>query len=131
MPIRSVTDLLAEQPEEALLRMREAAKEQLDRLTVEIQMIDQALARKSRRGSPGGRLTRQQVYDVVAQAGRPVKPAEVHQLIVEAGVNASANSVRNHLARMHEDGELGRLDDGSYAVISILPAASADDDIPF
>jgi DNA-binding transcriptional ArsR family regulator len=116
-PPRSVIDLLAEQPDEALLAMQEAVKSELARLTIEAQQIEQALAKKSRRRpSAGNRLTRENVYEAVEVIDSPVTPSEVHAFFTERGYDVSLNSVRNHLSRLVEkDGALVRLDDGRFA----------------
>jgi hypothetical protein len=127
---RSVIDLLAEQPEEALLAMREAVQKELARLTVEAQQIDQAIAKNSRRNRGGSdRLTREQVFEVVKQAGGPASPAAVHKILAAQGVDASLNSVRNHLTRLvDKNGWLIRMGDGTFIP---APKPPADDDIPF
>jgi hypothetical protein len=141
-----VVDLLAEQSEEALKQMRESVQAELARLTVEIQQIDQALAKKSRRSrTGGGKLSRDQVVELVVRAGRPLTPAEVRDLVAEQGITASLNAVRNHLLRAEHDGILARFPEGRFGqrpnvFVPLTPEpepdesdfpAAADDDIPF
>lgn len=65
-PVRSVTDLLAEQSDETLQRMLERVAAELGRLTIEKQQIEQAIAKRSRRrGSSRGGLTREQAFEQV------------------------------------------------------------------
>jgi hypothetical protein len=133
---RSVIDLLADQPEEALQTMMEAVQKELARLTVEAQQIDQALARKGRKARGGGdRLTREQVFEVLLRAGSPKTPAEVHEQLVTEGLNASLNSVRNHLGRLaDQNGWLARLPEGRFVVSpsgAMQAAPGPDDDVPF
>jgi hypothetical protein len=132
---RSVVDLLAEQPEEALRAMRERAAVELARLSVEVRQIDEAIAKKARKSRASGskRLTREQVLDAVIRADRPVTAAEVYELLSAEGVATTPNSVRNHLLRLVElHGALEKTGEGNY-----LPTAKAflrsptDDDIPF
>jgi hypothetical protein len=134
MAPRSVIDLLAEQPEEALVAMREAVKAELARLEVESAQIEQALAKKSRRtrgSGKTGRLTREQVLDAVKRAGGPATAPQVHDMLVLEGATASLNSVRNHLGRLVEqNGSLIRLPDGSY-LPTLTTTPSAADDIQF
>jgi len=143
-PYRSVVDLLAEQSEEALKRMRDDVRTELARLTVEADQIDQALARKNRRArTGGGRLTREQVLDLVTTARRPLTVAEVHERVTSGGVEVTLNAVRNHLTRLEEDGRLVRLPDNRFGrpfvptrdPESIAPEPDSgeadDDDIPF
>jgi hypothetical protein len=143
MAPRSVIDLLADQPEEALVAMRDAVGKELARLTVEAQQIDQALARKGRKNRVGGqRLTREQVFEVIERAAVPLTPPEVFERLSEQGLTASLNSVRNHLSRLVEqNGWLVRLQDGRFAISpekllerqpdqpTFVPAA--DEDVPF
>jgi response regulator of citrate/malate metabolism len=150
---RSVTDLLAEQPEEALLAMREDVQKELSRLTLEAQQIDAALAKLSRKNRGGrrprggsDRLTREQVFEAVEQAQTPVTPTEVHEALLAQGLNATPNAVRNHLIRLvDQNGWLMRTDGGRFAVsfdkllesVSETPTSTqtstqtVDDEIPF
>jgi hypothetical protein len=121
--------------------MLDAVKKELRRLTVEADQIEQAITKKTRRTrSGGGRLTRDQVYDIVRAAEKPLTPAEVHELVRQQGVNASLNAVRNHLIRLaDQNGSLTRTDDGRFMASFVPPrvgepgdfAAGANDDIPF
>jgi hypothetical protein len=113
----NVIDLLAEQPEAYLQKMLAGVREDLARLTVEAQQIEEALAKKSRRGrTGGGNLTREQVYGLVVSAGQPVAPADVYELVAKSGITASLNAVRNHLARLADkDHRLQRTLDGRFA----------------
>ena len=130
MAPRSVIDLLAEQPDETLAAMLDSVESELARLTVEKRLIEQARARKARRGSGGERLSRQEVFEAVREAGKPVTAPEVHSLLSVDGHKASLNSVRNHLARLvDENGWLVKLEGGHYA--PALISTSEDDDIPF
>jgi hypothetical protein len=139
-------DLLAEQSEDALRRMREDVRAELARLTVEAEQIDQALARKNRRArTGGGRLSREQVFDLVMAARNPLTAAEVHQAINEAGIHVSLNAVRNHLTRLEEDGRLLRTAGGAFGpslgltLDTVQPRptepdpepSDTDDDLPF
>lgn len=143
MALQSVVDLLAEQPEEALQAMRDAVQKELARLTVEVQQIDQALSKKSRRNrsAAGGRLTREQVWEVVRSAALPLTPSEVHTLLAQEGSTASLNSVRNHLARLvDKNGMLARYPDGKFGLHfdgtepadePVFVHSDPNDDIPF
>jgi hypothetical protein len=142
---RSVTDLLAEQPEEALLAMRERVQRELSRLTLEAMQIDEALTKVTRRNRGGRRprggaerLTREQVFEVVERASGALTPSEVQEALTAQGVSTSLNSVRNHMDRLvKQNGWLVRLDDGRFTVspekaIGLLDTqVSADDDVPF
>jgi hypothetical protein len=134
---RNVIDLLAALDEPDLLAMREVNRQELARLTVEAQQIEQALTRKSRRNgrgirSGGGQVTRAQVYELARDAAQPVTAPVVTRLFADRGIDTSVNAVRNHLVRLVDDGKLMRLEDGSYTVDSQDTGfASADHDIPF
>lgn len=146
-----VTDLLAEQPDEVLSRMkstlqgeRARLEAELARVAIEEQLIEQAQLRRSRAGqrSATARVTRQQVYEVaeslVRSTGDPVSAAQVSQALKRQDLEASVNAVRNHLVRLvDENGTLVRLEDGRFnlpphvlAAIDFAPA-SADDDVSF
>lgn len=137
---KTVIDLLAEQPDDELLRMREVnrhevarAREELSRLEVEGRQIDQALARRGRGGS-ANRITREQVFDAAQHAvSSPMTATEVRDALVDAGYDVSLNAIRNHLNRLVERGQLKREKDGRYAVPVTRDSdfGPADDDIPF
>ena len=143
MPPRSLTDLLAEQPPEQLETMLETARKELARLSLEVQLIEQALARHSRKNrggrrtrAGGDRITRDQVFEAVEGAGEPVTPSDVVEALAARGLTATPNAVRNHLLRLVQQNQwLIRLDDGRFAV---SPAhtferitTTHEDDIPF
>lgn len=125
---RGIVDLLAEQSEEALRLMRDTAKAELARLTVEVEQIEEALARKTRKQrTGGGRLSRQQVFNIVWMSGRPVTAAEVREEIATQGVTVTLNAVRNHLNRLvDDDRRLMRYADGRFG----MPLARVEQDIP-
>lgn len=141
-----MVDLLAEQDEAELIKMREAnrrdvarAQDELSRLKVEGKQIDQALARKGR-GSGAGRttVTNVQVYEAAMRVEPPMSPADVQADLAAHGIETSVNAVRNHMNRLVERKWLNRHENGSYAVEAreLVPSAdfgsaSADDDIPF
>jgi hypothetical protein len=139
--IKNVIELLAEQPEEQLKRMRDATKQELaraqaevQRLSVEAQQIDQALAKRQRDGSRSGRLTAQIVLDAL-QPGVEVAVSDVARILTGEGYNTTPNAVRNHLIRLADRGELLRVGD-RYARVTIsseddFPSSPRDEDIPF
>src|SRR5688572_5271234 len=114
---RSIVDLLIEQSEDSLREMRDARKRELARITVEIDQIEEALARKTRRQrTGGGKLTRDKVYDLVWFDGKALTVAEVKDLVAENGITASLNAVRNHLNRLVDDGRLARYTEGRFGL---------------
>jgi DNA-binding transcriptional ArsR family regulator len=140
-PLRTVADLLAEQSEETLRQMHESLKSELARLTVELQQVDEALAKKTRKAraaSGGGRLSRDQVYEVMREATSPKTPADVQAQLLRLGYSVTPNAVRNHLRRLEGEGLLRR-DGNEYSVqaIQFVPPPTVpvpqteDEDIPF
>lgn len=148
---KTVIDLLAEQPGDELRRMRDVAKSELTRLqnevarlTVEAQQLDAALAAQRRSEQPSrGSLTREMVLEVAQTIEPPFSPADVvRSIAADLGIEATANTVRNHMSRLMESGQLVRAAEG-YWVRGVTPAASqaasdadfggagANDDIPF
>jgi hypothetical protein len=131
-PPRSVIDLLTEQPEDVLIKMRDSIRTELSRLTVEAQQVEQAIAKKSRRrpssaqasnnGHSSGKrkLSRQKVFEIVVQAGHPLSTNEVVERLAAEGIEISSpNSVRNHLIRLVEINHwLSRTSDSRFAVVS-------------
>lgn len=139
---KTVIDLLSEQPEDELLKMRDVnrqevarAQEELSRLQVEGRQIEQAL-RRGRIGSGSGRITREQVYEAASRVEPPMTAAEVKEALAVEGFETSINAIRNHLNRLVDRGQLERDEDGRYVVLAATPASDfgpppADDDIPF
>ena len=138
---KTVVDLLAEQPDEALHEMRDInrrelarVQEELARLKVEASQIEQALKRGSDRA---GRVTADEVLEAAREVEPPVSAAEVTQILLDRGrVTATVNGVRNHLNRLAARGQLVKHDDGSFSVklpvgADDFPTSPADDDIPF
>lgn len=129
--LKSVVDLLAEQQEPVLLQMRDSFRSDLARIQVELQQVEQALAKKARRGgrTPTGdrsdgdgsrRLTRWQVFEVLQAQGRPMSPAEVKEALVAQGhTGLNTAQVRNHLTRLADKNKtVMRLSDLTYVVPS-------------
>src|SRR5690242_8978871 len=102
---RTVIDLLAEQGEDELTRMREAAVRERDRFAVEVQQIDEALAlrkRSQRGGTRSGALTQETVLSVSRGFPGEFSPAELATQLGAQGYEASPNAIRNHLRRLAE-----------------------------
>jgi hypothetical protein len=140
--IKSVVDLLAEQPEPVLLQMRATIRADLERLSVEAQQVDAALAKKARRGGSrsagagapdrGEGLTRWQVYEVVKALGRPVAPPEVRDALREQGhPHVTTPQVRSHMFRLADvNKSLIRLPDSTYVVSSNNGGTKNEADTP-
>lgn len=111
------------------------AREELSRLEVEGRQIDQALARRGRGGSAGGRITREQVLETAGRIEPPMTAVEVRDALAREGFEASLNAVRNHLNRLVDRGELAKDDSGRYVPPKLSASdfgpSAVDDDIPF
>jgi uncharacterized protein (DUF3084 family) len=139
----TVSDLLAEQPEGSLRTMLHAAQAELKRaqdesarLEVEVQQIQQALAKQGRQTGGRSTLTRDQVLAAARATEPPFTAAEVQATLETAGHSATVNATRNHLNRLVEREELLRHDDGRYVAAFYAGAHEdaaplSDDEIPF
>lgn len=127
-PPRSIVDLIAEQSEDSLRQMLDSFEAEHARLTVEIALVKEALARKTRKPrTGGGRLTRDQVHGIVWMSEQPLTAAEVRDVIGATGVAVTLNAVRNHLNRLvDDDHRLIRYPDGRFG----MPTAGVQQDIP-
>lgn len=127
-PPRRIVDLVAEQSEDALRQMRDTAKAEIARLTVEVEIYEEALARKTRKKrTGGGRLSRDQVHSIVWMSDKPLTAAEVQEEIARQGLTVTLNAVRNHLNRLADDDHrLIRLPDGRFG----MPVTRVQHDIP-
>lgn len=137
---RTVVDLLADQPVEALKQMRDVnraehsrVQAELGRLKVEAEQIEQALKRV---GSRDSRVTQDDVLAAALDAEPPFTVAAVASILAERGRDATTNAIRNHLNRLVSDRRaLRKHEDGRYSAVT--PPASerslstGDEDIPF
>jgi hypothetical protein len=131
---RSVIDLLREQPEETLVEMHTSILNELERLRVELQQVEEALSKKTRRRKPSGRagmngrttVTREQVFEAVRTGGRPMKPSEVRDAFAALGTEVTTNALRNSLRRLHDEKRLERDADNRYYVQPLARETEAD-----
>jgi hypothetical protein len=96
-------------------------------------MVDEALARKRRLnltprpneeagGSENGKssrfegLKRDDLFRYIAEVDKPVKPAEMQQVLAEKGIQRTTEAVRNSMTRLVRDGKLIRYADGRFGV---------------
>jgi hypothetical protein len=135
----TLTDLLMSQTERKLTRMREAIVAERDRLGTELKLVDEALARKQRGKQPrtdeqrkpkpsnGGAakspadgrfegLSRDALYEYVAEYGQPVKAPEMRDYLATKGIVRNVEAVRVALVRLTRDKRLTRYPDGRFAV---------------
>lgn len=126
MPPKTVASLLAQQPDDVLVEMRDSIESEIARLDVELQLVKQALGRRPRRGgvtaasSGGGTGTRlsgvrrEDVLRVAMDLDPPITPRDVRRQFELRGVSLTGAAVRNHLSRLVKDGQLLTSGDGSY-----------------
>lgn len=123
----AVVDVLAARPEHELRALREQTAAQLKRLEVELEQLDDALARQTRRSgraSGGGRShTRERVLEVLEEAPGPLMPKHILAAMGEAAPRREA--LYNTLSRMVSDGVLER-DEGEYKLAGRDAAGSGD-----
>jgi hypothetical protein len=124
-----VVSLLAQRPAHELQESRDKARAEVARLTVEIEQIDQALAkqgqRQSRRSGPRGRRkgvsggTRERVLDAVRSAPEDtITPAQIIAAVREGGAIVGAPAIRNMIRRLMDDDEIVRIREGVYKLAS-------------
>lgn len=133
----TVSTLLAQQPEDVLVEMRDNLRAEIARLETEADLVEQALSRRYRRGSkgssPNGRtrqLKRSDVLQLLRAENAALSPAEVRNRFAQRGIQVTANAVRNHLRRLVDDGELTNPREGLYAAkrTEFRPAPVTGDD---
>lgn len=124
-----VVSLLAQRPEHELREIREKAHAEVARLQVEIDQIEQAIAkqaqqaarrapRSSRRASASGG-TRELVLNAVGQAdGDTISPAQIIAALRAAGSSVTAGAIRNMIRRLVDEGEVVRIREGAYKLTS-------------
>jgi hypothetical protein len=123
-----LTDLLLTQSEAKLQRLRTGILSEIERLGLELRVVDEVLTRKrgakatvaapkpSHTNGRANELSRGELYAFVVEFGKPAKPTPLAQFISTKGVPRRPEAVRNGLMRLVKDKKLVRLRDGSYAV---------------
>jgi len=127
----TLTDLLISQTERKLTTMRNGIRDEIDRLSIELRLVEDAIERKRQRNdarpkpvpTPGevGRfdgLPREALLTYVEMMNHPsVSPAEVRQYLIDGfGIERSVEAIRNGLVRLQGDGSLIRLPDKRFAL---------------
>jgi hypothetical protein len=129
----SVSDLLLAQTERKLVRMRAGILNEIDRLRIELKMVDEAIGKKKPRtakaepatsapaqttngGKPADGLSRAELLLHVSEVGHPVKAAEMRDVLATKGIFRRVEAVRNGLVRLEGDGKLVRDSEGRFGV---------------
>lgn len=108
-----LVDLLAARPEHELRKMRDKAAAQVKRLEVEIEQLDEALARQARRSARASGTarsdTRQRVLDVIRDHGEPMTPSQVIAALNAQGTpTPKSGAIHNMMGRLVHEGDLVR-----------------------
>ncbi len=106
----TLTELLIAQPERKLQKLRNGIVTEIERLGVELRLVDEALTRKRSRGRSDEALAH------IKEIGHPVKPPEVREVLVTKGIVRKVEAVRTAMTRLVSDGLLERTHDGRFAV---------------
>jgi hypothetical protein len=131
----TVTELLVSQTERKLQKLRDSIVAEIQRLGLELKLVDEALNRKrsrardavpvartpqvkSGKGHAHDGLPRSELLVYVTEMKRPVKPSQVRDHLATKGIVRRVEAVRNGLIRLERDGTLTRLPDGRFAVPS-------------
>jgi hypothetical protein len=129
-----VVSLLSERSATELESIRDKARADLARLTVELEQIEAALvlqgkAAKGQRSyaahRPAGKVgsSRNRVLKIVAASDGPISPAQIrHAMAEQGGHTLSGGGLYTLIKRLTEEGELRKIADGQYA----LPARNGD-----
>jgi hypothetical protein len=124
---KDVIDLLAAQPEETLDGMAATLQSTIEQAQAQLELVEAARNRRGRRrptrsdvpqgtGSRAHYLKRDELFQIVAEQGKPVSPAEIHAILIERHYDIASAAVRTGMGRLVRDGRLVRLDEGRYAV---------------
>lgn len=127
MANETLTEMLIGQPERKLLKLRHGIHNEITRLSMELRLVDEAIARKHARGGQvpsasrptnghADGMSRRDYYDALVEMGRPAKPVELREFLIAKGIDRRTEAVRNSLMRLVDDGALDKRDDGTFAV---------------
>jgi hypothetical protein len=101
---------------------------ELSRLSYELQIVREALNRRTRRGSrspsrnsgtkkPAG-VPRAEVLAVAKSLGPRMRPTDVRAAFNARGVEVTGEAIRQSMRRLRDEGQLRQLDDGEYELAS-------------
>lgn len=112
----------------------------MDRLRVELQQVEDALARQARRparsqrssGQMDGKAgnTRQRIVAVLHDASEPMTPSEILAALKRDGPERSRGAVHNMLARLVDSGQIAKLGEGRYELASRSNALAGEALVP-
>jgi hypothetical protein len=126
-----IVSLLSERPTDELTRARDKMRAEVARLTVELEQVEEALARAARKGGKTPKRTakagtaRAQVLDYFRRNDRPLSPAEVYGALRLEGFAGSKSAIYNAFGKLHADGEIAKVNDGQYVLASRLAIRNA------
>lgn len=129
----TLSGMLAAQGERKLVKLREGIVEEIDRLRIELKIVDDALGRKRRdkttvensdrssrqtSGSNAGEgLPRTVLMAHIRDIGqREVTPSDVQAYLTLRGVDRSIEAIRTAMGRLARDGALER-ENGHFVVL--------------
>jgi hypothetical protein len=131
----TLTELLVDQSERKLKKLRANIVGEIERLGVELKVVDAALAQQARAADPNrpvrgrgrkdangstGRfdgLSRRELFEHALEMNKPAfKPTDLRDYLITKGIVRRVEAVRNSLVRLVEDGLLERTSDGQFAV---------------
>lgn len=123
-----IVDLLAERPTHELERMREQARETASRLQVEMDQIEEALAkqarskqvrRPSRQGTGSGSTgAKAKILEMLSTSAQPLSPAEIERGLAGAGIKTTRGAIHTALGRAMKAGQVKRVAEGRYTAAS-------------
>ena len=110
-----IVQLLAQRPTPELQRARDQMRADISRLTVELEQVEEALTRQSRRtprsarlpAQPGG--TKKHILDVVDAHSEPLLAAAIHEALEQEGFTGSRGTVHTTLGRLVNAGTLEKI----------------------
>jgi hypothetical protein len=114
-----IATLLKQRPIDELEAMRTKAETAMETAKAELQWIEDALAEKrpkqKRRVTRKGD-TKKRVLAFISEAPEPVGPADVRDALNATGEPIGSSAVYNTFKRLHDAGEIERVDSGLYRI---------------
>lgn len=135
----TLSELLAAQSEKKLIKLKVSILSEIQRLGLELRLVEDALNRKGRNrvasavaaigndrpalktpnaAATNGGLSRADLLGYVREIGHPTTPAEVRDFLASKGIVRRIEAIRVALSRLLKAGALVRTEEGKYAVPS-------------